>query len=125
MFFLSCSGLGECWLGERLSPLPPPSSVCLMLNDWRDGRGDASVLLLVGLKRQSESIQSEMKPNEHNQGKTQRALYPLPNPLHFFFYPPDLIKVLYSLIFLLMRSWLVKTAFYIKKEEERKDRKNE
>lgn len=56
MFFLSCSALGECWLGERLSPLLPPSSVCLMLSDWRDGRGDTSVLLLVGLKRQSESV---------------------------------------------------------------------
>lgn len=39
--------------------------------------------------------------------------------------PPDLIKVLYSLILLLMRSWLVKSAFYIKKKEGRKDRNNE
>lgn len=124
MFFLSCSGLGECWLGERLSPFPPPSSVCLMLSDWRDGRGDASVLLLVGLKRQSEFVQSEPKLNEH-QGKTQRALCPLPYSLHLSFPPADLIKVLYSLIFLLMRSWLVKTAFYIQKEEGRKDSNNE
>lgn len=47
-----------------------------------------------------------------------------PQPTSLF-YPPDLIKVLYSLIFLLMRSWLVKTAFYIKREEGRKDRNNE
>lgn len=48
MFFLSCSGLGECWLGALVSPFPP-RSVCLMLSDWRDGFGDGSVLLLVGL----------------------------------------------------------------------------
>lgn len=46
MFFLSCSGLGECGLVALVSPLPP-SSVCL--SDWREGLGDASVLLPVGL----------------------------------------------------------------------------
>lgn len=88
MFFLSCSGLGECWLGERLSPFPPPSSVCLMLSDWRDGRGDGSVLLPVGLKRQSGSIQSELKPSERNEGEAQRAFCPLPSPLQCFFLTP-------------------------------------
>lgn len=87
MFFLSCSGLGECWLGDLLSPFPPPSSVCLMLSDWRDGRGDGSVLLLVGLKRQSESIQSELRPNERNEGEAQRAVWPLPSHLSIFFNP--------------------------------------
>lgn len=48
MFFLSCSGLGECGLVALVSPLPP-SSVCLMLSDWREGLGDGSVLLPVGL----------------------------------------------------------------------------
>lgn len=31
-----------------VSPFPP-SSVCLMLSDWREGLGDGSVLLPVGL----------------------------------------------------------------------------
>jgi len=48
MFFLSCSGLGECGLVALVSPLPP-SSVCLMLNDCREGLGDGSDLLPVGL----------------------------------------------------------------------------
>lgn len=49
VFFLSCSSLGECGLVALVSPLPP-SSVCLMLSDWRDGLGDGSVLLPVGLR---------------------------------------------------------------------------
>lgn len=48
MFFLSCSGLGECGLTALVSPFPP-SSVCLMLSDCRDGLGEGSVLLPVGL----------------------------------------------------------------------------
>lgn len=48
MFFLSCSGLGECGLVALVSPLPP-SSVCLMLSDWREVLGDGSILLPVGL----------------------------------------------------------------------------
>ena len=48
MFFLSWSDLGECGLVALVSPLPP-SSVCLMLSDWREGLGDGSVLLPVGL----------------------------------------------------------------------------
>ena len=43
-----CSCLGEWGLWPLASPLPP-ISVCLMLMDWREGLGDGSVLLLVGL----------------------------------------------------------------------------
>lgn len=58
MFFLSCSGLGECGLVALLSPLPP-SSVCLMLSDWRDVLGDGSVLLPAGL-RQTRTSRDKM-----------------------------------------------------------------
>lgn len=41
-----------------VSPLPP-SSVCLMLSDWREDLGDGSVLLLVGLDDTSGKIKTK------------------------------------------------------------------
>lgn len=76
-----------------------------MLSDWRDDRGDGSVLLPVGLWR---------KPNALS--LTHLEVVPSPvaqiPPLRPVSY---LIKVLYSRIFRLMRSWLVKAAFLKKK----------
>lgn len=80
-----------------VSPLLP-SSVCLMLSDWREDLGDGSVLLPVGLD------DARKKSNEN---KSRWLKVHISRGVSW----SHLIKVLYSLIFLLMRSWLVKAAF--------------
>lgn len=63
MFFLSCSALGVSGLVALVSPLPP-RSVCLMLSDWREGLGDGSILLPVGLVKKINKMSRNELSNQ-------------------------------------------------------------